>query len=34
VRLSDISSKTAKKTKKAFLACFRAYVGQPHSHIR
>ena len=33
VRLSDISSKTGKNTKNAFLACFWAYVGQPHGHI-
>ena len=33
VRLSDISSKTAKKHKNAFLACFRVYIGQSHSHV-
>ena len=34
MRLSDIRAKQPKNTKKAFLACFRAYVRQPHGHIR
>ena len=32
VRLSDISSKTAKNTKNSFFACYWAYVGQHHGH--
>ena len=32
---SDLNQKKnpAKTTKNTFLACFRAYVGQPHDHI-
>ena len=33
VRLPNISSKTAKNPKKAFFACFWAYVGQSLNHI-
>ena len=33
VRLSDISSKMAKKHKKCIFGLFWAYVGQPHGHI-
>ena len=33
VRLSDKSSKTAKKQKKCIFSHFRAYVGQPQCHI-
>ena len=33
VRLSDVSSKTGYKCILCILACFRAYVGQPESHI-
>jgi hypothetical protein len=34
LRLSDINSKTAKKTtRKAFVAFLRAYVGRPQDNI-
>jgi hypothetical protein len=33
-KLSDVSSKTGKNAFFVFFACFWAYVGQPHSHMR
>ena len=33
IRLSTVTSKTSKNAFFVFLACFRAYVGQPDDHI-